>query len=187
MVDPDCQRLLRVLRSPWRGRRLCSFSRKPFSLKACVLLLIAITLDHPYVDCSDAKRTQVAKDVTASQDALVDIFERIESFFRRLEEYSEVRTTEAMRGIVVKITVEVLGIFGIVTKEMKQGRAKRCQLEEGISKTRSADWIIDATGGADCDCADAEKRTSYQGRMEAVGDKDNVAIEGRVRGRRSRC
>ncbi|KAH9022094.1 hypothetical protein EDB83DRAFT_89710 [Lactarius deliciosus] len=66
-----------------------------------------------------------AKDVVASQDALIDIFERIESFFRRLEEYSEVPTTEAMRDIIVKIMAEVLGIFGIVTKEMKQGRTKK--------------------------------------------------------------
>ncbi|KAH8977507.1 hypothetical protein EDB92DRAFT_772375 [Lactarius akahatsu] len=65
-----------------------------------------------------------AKDVVASQDALVDIFERIESFFRRLEEYSEVPTTEAMRDVIVKIMVEVLGILWIATKEMKQGRAK---------------------------------------------------------------
>ncbi|KAH8986097.1 hypothetical protein EDB92DRAFT_1281543 [Lactarius akahatsu] len=66
-----------------------------------------------------------AKDVVASQDALIDIFERIESFFRRLEEYSEVPTTEAMRDVIVKIMVEVLGIFAVVTKEMKQGRAKK--------------------------------------------------------------
>ncbi|KAH9008801.1 hypothetical protein EDB84DRAFT_1584341 [Lactarius hengduanensis] len=66
-----------------------------------------------------------AKDVIASQDALADLFERIESFFRQLEEYIEVPTTEAMRDTIVKIMVEVLGIFGIVTKEMKQGRAKR--------------------------------------------------------------
>ncbi|KAI9434168.1 hypothetical protein H4582DRAFT_2101069 [Lactarius indigo] len=66
-----------------------------------------------------------AKDVVASQDMLIDIFGRIESFFRRLVEYSEVPTTEAMKETIVKIMVEVLGIFGIVTKEMKQGRAKR--------------------------------------------------------------
>jgi hypothetical protein len=30
---------------------------------------------------------------------------------------------EAMKDIIVKIMVEVLGIFAIVTKEMKQGRA----------------------------------------------------------------
>ena len=32
-------------------------------------------------------------------------------------------TTEAMTEIMVKIMVEVLGIFAIVTKEIKQGRA----------------------------------------------------------------
>ena len=32
-------------------------------------------------------------------------------------------TMEAMKDIIGKIMVEVLGIFGIVTKEMKQGRA----------------------------------------------------------------
>ncbi|KAH9016649.1 hypothetical protein EDB83DRAFT_225666 [Lactarius deliciosus] len=66
-----------------------------------------------------------AKDVVASQDALVEVFVRIESFFRRLETYTEVPTTDAMRDTIVKIMVEVLGIFGIVTKEMKQGRAKK--------------------------------------------------------------
>jgi hypothetical protein len=72
---------------------------------------------------------QAAKDV-ASQDALVDIFERIENFFRRLETYTEVPTTEAMRDIIVKIMVEVLGIFGIVTKEMKEGRASELILDD---------------------------------------------------------
>ncbi|KAH9166014.1 hypothetical protein EDB89DRAFT_1857780, partial [Lactarius sanguifluus] len=66
---------------------------------------------------------QAAKDVVASQDTLIDILERIESFFRRLETYAEVPTTEAMKDTIVKIMVEVLGIFGIVTKEIKQGRA----------------------------------------------------------------
>ena len=90
---------------------------------AGVLLLVAIILDLAYSDCSDIKATQAAKDVVASQDALVDIFERIECFFRRLETYTEVPTTEAMKDVIVKIMVEVLGIFAVVTKEMKQGRA----------------------------------------------------------------
>jgi hypothetical protein len=34
-----------------------------------------------------------------------------------------VPTTGAMKDIIVKIMVEVLGIFAIVTKEIKQGRA----------------------------------------------------------------
>ena len=58
-----------------------------------------------------------------SQETLADLFERIENFFKRLESYTEVPVTDAMTDIIVKIMVEVLHIFGIATKEMKQGRA----------------------------------------------------------------
>ena len=67
--------------------------------------------------------SQVAKDVEASQDALIDLFERIENFFKRLETYTSVPPTEAMTDIIVKIMIEVLNIFAIATKEMRQGRA----------------------------------------------------------------
>ncbi|KAF8267370.1 hypothetical protein EI94DRAFT_1332870 [Lactarius quietus] len=66
-----------------------------------------------------------AKDVGASEEALADLFERIENFFRRLESYTQVPPTNAMTDVIVKIMVEVLNIFGIATKEMKQGRAKK--------------------------------------------------------------
>ena len=66
---------------------------------------------------------QAAKDVEASQDALIDLFERIENFFKRLETYTSVPPTKAMTDIIVKIMIEVLNIFAIATKEMGQGRA----------------------------------------------------------------
>ncbi|KAI9434703.1 hypothetical protein H4582DRAFT_1881751, partial [Lactarius indigo] len=66
-----------------------------------------------------------SKDVAASHDVLIDIFERIENFFKRLEAYTEVPQTTAMTDIVVKIMVEVLSIFAIATKEIKQGFAKK--------------------------------------------------------------
>ena len=46
----------------------------------------------------------------------------MEYFFKRLENYLEVRPTAAMTDIIVKIMVEVLSILGIVTKEIEQGR-----------------------------------------------------------------
>ena len=67
--------------------------------------------------------SQVAKDVWASQDTLMDIFERIEIFSRRLEIYTEVPQTTEMMDLVIKIMVEVLSILAIATKEIKQGRA----------------------------------------------------------------
>jgi hypothetical protein len=59
----------------------------------------------------------------ASQDVLIDIFVRLESFFRRLESYTEVPPTAAMTDVIVKILIEVLSIFAIATKEIKQGRS----------------------------------------------------------------
>ena len=53
---------------------------------------------------------------------LVDAFERIESFFRRLEIYTEVPPTTEMMDTMIRIMVEVLSILGIATKEIKQGR-----------------------------------------------------------------
>jgi hypothetical protein len=66
-----------------------------------------------------------AKDVEASHGALVDLFENIENIFKRLESHTAVQPTDAMTNIIVKIMVEVLNIFAIATKEMKQGRAKK--------------------------------------------------------------
>ena len=69
--------------------------------------------------------SQTAKDVRASQDTLVDIFERIEMFFRRLEIYTEVQPTTGMMDIIVQIMVEVLSILGIATKEIKRSRISK--------------------------------------------------------------
>ena len=66
--------------------------------------------------------SQVAKNVRSSQNNLLDIFERIEMFFRRLGVYTGVERTPEMIDIMVAITVEVLSILGIATKEIKQGR-----------------------------------------------------------------
>ncbi|KAI9445647.1 hypothetical protein BJY52DRAFT_1228808 [Lactarius psammicola] len=68
---------------------------------------------------------QAVKDVRASQDALGDIFVRMEYFFKRLEAYIEVRPTANMTDIIVKIMTEVLLILGIVTKEIRQGKMKK--------------------------------------------------------------
>jgi hypothetical protein len=54
---------------------------------------------------------------------LIDIFPRIEGFFKRLESYTEVPPTCGMTDISVKIMVEVLQILGLATKEIKQRRS----------------------------------------------------------------
>jgi hypothetical protein len=54
---------------------------------------------------------------------LIDIFVRIEGFFKRLESYTEVPPTAAMTDVIVKIMIEILSILGIATKEIRQGRS----------------------------------------------------------------
>ena len=56
---------------------------------------------------------------------LIDIFVRIEGFFKRLESYTEVRPTEAMTDVIVKIMIQVLSILAIATKQIKQGRSSQ--------------------------------------------------------------
>ena len=52
---------------------------------------------------------------------LVDLFTRIENFFKRFETYAEVRLPDGMTELIIKIMVEVLGILAITTKWIKQG------------------------------------------------------------------
>ena len=77
--------------------------------------------------------SQAAKDVESSKDALIDLFERIENFFKRLETYTAVPPTDAMTDIIVKIMIEVLNVFAIATKEMKQNRASALVLGDIVT------------------------------------------------------
>ena len=88
-----------------------------------ILLLVRILPNRFFGGVFNTEVCQAAKDVGASEEALADLFDRIENFFKRLESYTEVPPTNAMTDIIVKIMVEVLNIFAIATKEMKQGRA----------------------------------------------------------------
>ena len=64
-----------------------------------------------------------------SHDALVELFERIESFFKRLGVYTQVSLTTEMAEVFVKIVAEVLSILSIATKEVKRKRASELFLE----------------------------------------------------------
>jgi hypothetical protein len=67
----------------------------------------------------DTRGTQAANDASTSQEKIVDIFNRIEHFSRRLEIYTVLTPTAAMTDMIVEIMVEVLTILAITTKELK--------------------------------------------------------------------
>ena len=85
-----------------------------FSLYVVLLTL----LRDPYND----RCIQAIKDVSASYDALVDLFESIENFLRRLNIYVKIIPTTAMTDIIVKILVELLSTLALATRQVKQGR-----------------------------------------------------------------
>jgi len=61
-------------------------------------------------------------DISASYDALVELFESFESFLRRLEIYTKLPYTLAMTEILVKILVELLSTISLAILQAKQGR-----------------------------------------------------------------
>jgi hypothetical protein len=81
-----------------------------------------VTISNFSRSISNSDICQAAKDVDASQEALADLFECIENFFKHLESYTEVPPTDTMTDMIIKIMVEVLNIFTIATKEMNQGQ-----------------------------------------------------------------
>jgi hypothetical protein len=76
--------------------------------------------------------SQAAQVVRASQNLLIDLFERIENVFRRLETYIEVPPTAGMTDAIVKVMVEVLRIIAIATKEIKQNRTSKLTINNKI-------------------------------------------------------
>ena len=94
--------------------------------------------------------SQAAKDARASQDTLIDLFGRIEMFFRRLEIYTKVPLTMEMKDMVVEIMVEVLAILGIATKEIKQGKMSGYLLyKHGMLAKGRFREIFEESGGND--------------------------------------
>ncbi|KAF8494602.1 hypothetical protein F5888DRAFT_630632 [Russula emetica] len=112
-----------------------------------------------------------AKDVRASQDTLIDVFERIEMFFRRLETYTQVPPTTEMMDMIVQIVVQVLSILGIATKEIKLGRIKKF-----VKKLMGRTEMEDALKRLD-------KLTQEEARMAAAQNlKATHIVDERVKG-----
>ena len=65
---------------------------------------------------------QVAGGVSSSYDSLVDLFECIGNFLKRLRIYTDVPLTPSMMDIIGEIMIELLSVFALATNQIKQGR-----------------------------------------------------------------
>ena len=70
----------------------------------------------------DVQDPQAVKDVSASYDALIDLFASFENFLGRLSIYTGVPPTSALTNVLVKIIAELLSTLALATKQVTQGR-----------------------------------------------------------------
>ena len=70
----------------------------------------------------DIQVPQAVRDVSASYDALIDLFASFENFLSRLSIYIGVPLAPALMNVLVKIIVELLSMLALATKQVKQGR-----------------------------------------------------------------
>ncbi|KAF8487284.1 hypothetical protein DFH94DRAFT_797758 [Russula ochroleuca] len=102
---------------------------------------------------------------------LIDLFNRIERFFGRLEIYTGTTPTTAMRDIIVEIMVEVRTMLAIATKEVKHG-----QLKKYLKKLTSSTDIKDSLERLD-------KLTQEEARMASAELlKMTHGVDGKVMG-----
>ena len=101
-----------------------------------VLLSVCIFLNTFFRSIVNTDHSQAAKDVRAGQDALFEVFERIERFFERLEIYPKAAFNQEMVDVITKTMVEVLNVLGIATKEIRQGRTSKLLLYHCVAVDR---------------------------------------------------
>lgn len=86
-----------------------------------ILLSVSFLLLFCETYC-DSQVSQAAKDLSSYQDKLIDVFNRIEHFFQRLDIYTGITSNAAMMGSIVEIMVEVINILAFATREVGSGR-----------------------------------------------------------------
>jgi hypothetical protein len=65
---------------------------------------------------------QAASRVSSSYDTLLDLFECLGNFLKRLDIYTNIPPSPIMTDLVIKIMLELLRVLAIATKQIRQGR-----------------------------------------------------------------
>jgi hypothetical protein len=142
---------------------------------------------------------QAIQGVNASQDSLLNVFDRIGYFFRRLEAYTELPATSGMTDTIINVMVEVLLIITLVTKEINQGKLSELAANVGatlltypcsgrfLKKLRGRSDIEDALRRLDSLTQEEHRMATAQDlrathrvdeRMDGIGNNINIVISG---------
>jgi hypothetical protein len=68
---------------------------------------------------------QAAEGVSASYDALLELFECIANFLKRLEIYTNISLSPLMTDIIAKIMADLICVLALARKQIKQGRLSK--------------------------------------------------------------
>ena len=66
----------------------------------------------------------------AAYDPLVNMFERVENFLRRMDIYTKIELTPVMDEYVAKIMAELLSVLALATKQITQRRLSKSSLAD---------------------------------------------------------
>lgn len=65
---------------------------------------------------------QAASRVSSSYDILLDLFECLGNFLKRLDIYTNIPPSPIMTDLIIKIMLELLRVLALATKQIRQGR-----------------------------------------------------------------
>jgi hypothetical protein len=69
---------------------------------------------------------QTASWQASSYNDLIELFERLGNFLKRLEIYTKIPPSLLMTDLIFKIVVELLSVLALATKKYKEGRFSKC-------------------------------------------------------------
>jgi len=75
---------------------------------------------------------QMAKGVSSSLDAIVDLLENFGRFLGHLDIYTTAAHTPAMDETMIRIMLDLLATLALVTKELKQGQSSQSVLADAL-------------------------------------------------------
>jgi hypothetical protein len=71
---------------------------------------------------------QAARDVAASHDAIMHLFERIHLFLQRLDRYTGIPLTDDLTELLGKIMAQLLLVLALSTNAIMHGRMSKLDL-----------------------------------------------------------
>jgi hypothetical protein len=103
------------------------FHRQMPCLRVSILSLLYVPRICISTNCDEGV-CQAASGVTSSYGALLELFECLGSFIKRLEIYTTIPPTPILTEVIVKIMIELLSMLALSMKQIKRGRFSKCAI-----------------------------------------------------------